>query len=132
MKRTHANSFVSLSLSTFLSLNTSFQDEAALWEAAPLSSLNAVPAIAASLDEWRALVRSLQHRTSTALGPALITGTALAAAMGAKSEVFLCTDGLPNVGVGRADTFNAATSFYSALGARAKASGAGGTRGLIC
>lgn len=60
----------------------------------------------------------------TALGPALVTSLALAARLATEAEVFLCTDGLPNKGIGRLDGMMASSGFYTNIGERAKQHGA--------
>ena len=46
---------------------------------------------------------SLEETGPTALGPALLTGVAMAAEGSAGSQVVLCTDGLANIGIGSFD-----------------------------
>jgi hypothetical protein len=63
-------------------------------------------------------VFSLNHAGSTALGPALAASVGLASRVSG-SEVILCTDGLPNLGIGRTGS----GSFYTDIGTFAKNSG---------
>ena len=46
---------------------------------------------------------SLEETGPTALGPALLTGIAMAAEGAPGSQVVLCTDGLANIGIGNFD-----------------------------
>ena len=46
---------------------------------------------------------SLEETGPTALGPALLTGIAMAAEGAPGSQVTLCTDGLANIGIGNFD-----------------------------
>eukprot|EP00055_Hartaetosiga_balthica_P015701 m.94740 g.94740 ORF g.94740 m.94740 type:complete len:947 (+) comp8930_c0_seq3:146-2986(+) len=82
-----------------------------------------IPTIGNTVEEWKSVVKSLSTAGSTALGPALVSATAICSALSEKSEIVLCTDGLPNVGIGRLDTYNQNSNFYSDIGERAKDKG---------
>lgn len=73
---------------------------------------------------------SLEETGPTALGPAVATSIAMAAAAGVQgSQVVICTDGLANVGLGSFDEaktdddFAAIEKFYTTLGEFAKDKG---------
>ena len=53
--------------------------------------------------DLKATVAALRTTGCTALGPALAVSTSMAAAHGGSAEVILCTDGMPNTGVGAVD-----------------------------
>lgn len=56
-----------------------------------------------SYRDLKATVAALRTTGCTALGPALAVSTSMAAAHGGSAEVILCTDGMPNTGVGAVD-----------------------------
>ena len=53
--------------------------------------------------DLKATVAALQTTGCNALGPALAISTSMAAAHGGSAEVILCTDGMPDKGVGAVD-----------------------------
>ena len=53
--------------------------------------------------DLKASVTALRTTGCTALGPALAVSASMAAAQGGSAEVILCTDGMPNTGVGAVD-----------------------------
>lgn len=68
----------------------------------------------------------LEETGTTALGPAVATSIAIAAAGAAGSQVVICTDGLANVGLGSFEddgTEEANQIFYDKLGLLAKENG---------
>ncbi|XP_071962118.1 circularly permutated Ras protein 1-like [Antedon mediterranea] len=68
-----------------------------------------------SLSSLKSTVENLKVAGSTALGPAL----AICVGMVSKipgSEIVLCTDGIPNIGVGSMERTNLRTSFYNEIG----------------
>ena len=60
------------------------------------------------------IVGNLRTTGCTALGPALAVATAMATcSTGGSAEVILCTDGMPNTGIGALDySASAGQSFY--------------------
>lgn len=70
------------------------------------------------------LIHSLEEGGQTALGPAMIIATTMAAAQPG-SKVILCTDGMANTGLGRLDNMSSdiqsdqVEKFYRNIGNRA-------------
>eukprot|EP00043_Microstomoeca_roanoka_P017626 m.184713 g.184713 ORF g.184713 m.184713 type:complete len:856 (+) comp16675_c0_seq3:231-2798(+) len=95
-----------------------------IWEAAKQLDLGELSSISSTLDAWKTKVMSLSTRGSTALGPAIVAATSITATLGQEAEIFVCTDGMPNVGVGRLDTYSTSGAFYAMMGERAKQHGA--------
>ena len=62
--------------------------------------------------DLKATVGALRTTGCTALGPALAVSTSMAAAHGGSAEVILCTDGMPNTGVGAVDGAEKERDFY--------------------
>ena len=60
-------------------------------------------------------MQGLHTRTGTALGPALALSVALASDRTLSSEIILCTDGVPNAGVGSLSGRRDTTGFYSTV-----------------
>ncbi|XP_071490582.1 circularly permutated Ras protein 1-like [Diadema antillarum] len=88
---------------------------------APNFNMRPVPA---SVEELRTKVNGLRTAGSTALGPALCVSIGLLA-KDPGSEIVLCTDGEPNVGVGSLGGYsrqgaNDPSEFYRQIGNRAK------------
>ena len=65
-----------------------------------------------SCRDLKATVGALRTTGCTALGPALAVSTSMAAAHGGSAEVILCTDGMPNTGVGAVDGAGKGRDFY--------------------
>jgi small GTP-binding protein len=87
-------------------------------------SLSAVPQVASDREALVERVMQLTEGGATALGPALVVATAIAA-LKKNATVTLCTDGLANVGVGALDgasaaEMRAASAFYRDIAAFAK------------
>jgi hypothetical protein len=87
-------------------------------------SLSAVPQVASDQEALVERVMQLTEGGATALGPALVVATAIAA-LKKNATVTLCTDGLANVGVGALDgasaaEMRAASAFYRDIAAFAK------------
>lgn len=83
-----------------------------------------------SAKELQKKIMSMEETGPTALGPAVATSIAMAAASGVQgSQVVICTDGLANVGLGSFDEaktdddFAAIEKFYTTLGEFAKEKG---------
>lgn len=83
-----------------------------------------------SAKELQKKLMSMEETGPTALGPAVATSIAMAAASGVQgSQVVICTDGLANVGLGSFDEaktdddFAAIEKFYTTLGEFAKDKG---------
>lgn len=81
-------------------------------------------ALSESVKEIKEKIQNLQEEGSTALGPALLLSAAIASQK-PRSEVVICTDGIPNVGLGSLETDNedeliAAREFYTRVGIYAK------------
>lgn len=70
----------------------------------------------------KAKIGDLMESGATALGPALLVALGIAA-QSKRSEVVLCTDGLPNIGVGELDSKMPQTEFYLKAGVLAKDQG---------
>jgi len=60
-------------------------------------------------------VQGLRTKGCTALGPALTLSVALASDRSLSSEIILCTDGVPNTGVGSLSGRRDTTGFYSTV-----------------
>jgi small GTP-binding protein len=86
--------------------------------------LSAAPRVASDKEALVDRVMQLTEGGATALGPALVVGTAIAA-LQKNATVTLCTDGLANIGVGALDgttgaETRAASAFYRDIAAFAK------------
>jgi len=82
------------------------------------------PALATACDELRSSVSSLNYGGATALGLtlAVATGITSQASTTASHEIFLCTDGDSNIGIGKVgtqDDDNHGRTFYHNAGTRA-------------
>ena len=60
-------------------------------------------------------MQGLRTKGCTALGPALTLSVALASDRSLSSEIILCTDGVPNTGVGSLSGRRDTTGFYSTV-----------------
>jgi Mg-chelatase subunit ChlD len=78
-----------------------------------------------SLDNLKSIVSGLDTSGCTALGPALTVASSIAAAHGGSGEVILCTDGMPNTGVGQVNhgSLDGGNQFYTKIGNYAKSQG---------
>jgi len=79
--------------------------------------------LSSSIKALNGKLKSLEEGGATALGPALLLASAIASQR-PRSEVVICTDGLPNVGLGSLDgdeeTLIEARQFYDKVGMYAK------------
>lgn len=76
-----------------------------------------VPTMSESYEAMRNQVQSLEEEGATALGPALAAAVELCGKHQGRSEITICTDGMPNVGVGALDgTYGGdGRAFYSRM-----------------
>ena len=68
-----------------------------------------------SFSALKTRVQGLSTKGGTALGPALTLSVALASDRTLSSEIILCTDGVPNTGVGSLSGSRDTTGFYSTV-----------------
>ena len=80
-------------------------------------SWNEIPSVSSSESTLLNLVDSIRSQGSTALGPGLLTCIQMARDSGFPSEIIVCTDGQPNIGIGSSSTLNAST--YEKIGSLA-------------
>ncbi|XP_076442236.1 circularly permutated Ras protein 1-like isoform X2 [Babylonia areolata] len=98
--------------------NTSYEDLINMGK--ELSRKYHLKPLADSFDDLQEAVRRLDPNGCTALGPALaICAGFISEAPG--SEIVLCTDGMPNVGVGSLQSRQRNAAFYTQIGEFAKA-----------
>eukprot|EP00049_Salpingoeca_infusionum_P015123 m.290260 g.290260 ORF g.290260 m.290260 type:complete len:966 (+) comp15816_c0_seq16:132-3029(+) len=103
-----------------MNLSVSHDDAEALLQLGQSLGQESIRPISESLDDWIKLVKTLVTKGCTALGPALMVATGMTSSSESSSEIVLCTDGQPNQGVGRVDTYGSeGNSFYSTIGERA-------------
>ena len=65
-------------------------------------------------------VQGLSTAGCTALGPALAVSVAMASDRPTSSEIILCTDGVPNTGVGSLSGRRDTTGFYNTVSSKSK------------
>ena len=100
--------------------NSLYQDRKKLVEEGAKFTLDEILPVSECKELLSKQVFGLRTKGSTALGPALSAAVGLASQC-VGSEVILCTDGLPNAGIGSSNS--GTSSFYSDIGEYAKSKG---------
>jgi len=99
-------------------------DENALRDCLKSFAWDSVPPVSESYESIRNQVQSLEEEGATALGPALAAAVEMCGKQKGRSEITICTDGMPNVGVGALDGAygGSGRAFYSRMAEMAMSS----------